>query len=83
MAAALWLLDQTDGPIVIGGESAGAHLTLTTALGLREKGLGDRIAGLVGLVSASHAPHRFPTLAKSEALGESPGTVSGDRNSEC
>lgn len=47
MAAARWLLDTVDGPIMIGGESAGAHLTAVTALGLRDEGLAERIAGLV------------------------------------
>jgi len=47
MAAARWLLDTVDGPVVIGGESAGAHLTAATALGLRDEGLAGRVAGLV------------------------------------
>lgn len=46
-AAARWLLDNRDGPVVIGGESAGAHLALVTALRLRDAGLVDRLAGLV------------------------------------
>ncbi|MEM1343681.1 MAG: alpha/beta hydrolase [Pseudomonadota bacterium] len=46
MAAALWALESAPGPLVIGGESAGAHLALLTALGLRERDLGGRVAGL-------------------------------------
>ena len=45
MAAARWVLEETDLPVVIGGESAGAHLSMVTAIGLREEGLGDRIKG--------------------------------------
>ena len=47
MAAARWLLDETDLPVVIGGESAGAHLSAVTAIGLRDAGLGERVQGLV------------------------------------
>ena len=42
--AALWAADQP-GPLFIGGESAGAHLTALTALALRERGI--EVAGLV------------------------------------
>lgn len=45
MKAAQWALMQ-GGPLFIGGESAGAHLSLLTALRLREKGL-QQAAGLV------------------------------------
>ncbi|MBB5516371.1 acetyl esterase/lipase [Rubricella aquisinus] len=50
--AALWLLEHgvaefgTD-QVLIGGESAGGHLTAVTALALKERGLADRLAGLV------------------------------------
>ena len=47
MAAAHWVMDQSDLPVVIGGESAGAHLALVTALGLRDDGFADRLRGLV------------------------------------
>lgn len=47
MAAARWALANYDLPVVIGGESAGGHLTMVTALGLREEGLIDRVRGLV------------------------------------
>lgn len=47
LAAARWVLDQSDLPVVIGGESAGAHLSLVTAIGLRDAGLAARIRGLV------------------------------------
>lgn len=47
MAAAHWVLEQSDLPMVIGGESAGAHLAVVTALGLRDAGLADRLRGLV------------------------------------
>lgn len=46
-AAARWLMDAHDGPVFIGGESAGAHLALVTALRLRDAGLIGRVAGLV------------------------------------
>ena len=46
-AAALWALQTGDGPLVIGGESAGAHLTVVTLLRLRAQGLLDRVAGTV------------------------------------
>ena len=47
LAAARWVLAETDLPVVIGGESAGGHLSAVTALALREEGLLDRIKGLV------------------------------------
>ncbi len=46
-AAALWALGEYDGPMVIGGESAGAHLCAVTLLRLRARGLARRIAGAV------------------------------------
>ena len=47
LAAARWALTRFDGPLVIGGESAGAHLALLTAIALRDLGAEERIAGLV------------------------------------
>ena len=47
LAAARWVMDESDLPVVIGGESAGAHLAAVTAIGLRGAGLGDRVKGLV------------------------------------
>lgn len=47
MAGARWALAQSDLPVVMAGESAGAHLALVTALGLRAEGLIDRVRGLV------------------------------------
>lgn len=47
LAAARWALATQTGPVVIGGESAGAHLALVTALALRDLGAGDRLAGIV------------------------------------
>lgn len=50
LAAAEWVLGENpcgDGPVVIGGESAGAHLALVTALSLRDAGRADRLRGLV------------------------------------
>lgn len=46
-AAARWALSEFDGPMMIGGESAGGHLTAVTALRLRAAGLIGRMAGLV------------------------------------
>lgn len=46
-AAALWALDAFDGPLLIGGESAGAHLSAVTLLRLRARGLISRVAGAV------------------------------------
>ncbi|MEM7744453.1 MAG: alpha/beta hydrolase [Pseudomonadota bacterium] len=47
LAAARWALESHDLPVIIGGESAGAHLTAVTAVQLRDAGLGSRIKGLV------------------------------------
>ena len=47
MAAARWVLETSDLPVIIGGESAGGHLTSVVGLGLREAGLLDRVRGLV------------------------------------
>lgn len=46
-AATLWALETFDGPVVIGGESAGAHLTAVTLLRLRARGMIGRVAGAV------------------------------------
>lgn len=47
MAATRWVLENSDLPVVIGGESAGGHLTATTALGLRAEDMASRLRGLV------------------------------------
>jgi len=47
LAAAVRVLETRPGPLVIGGESAGAHLAATVALALRDAGQGARMAGLV------------------------------------
>ena len=47
VAAAKWVLESSDLPVVIGGESAGGHLTSVVALALRDAGLLDRVRGLV------------------------------------
>lgn len=47
LAAARWALGQGGLPLLIGGESAGAHLAAVTAIGLRDEGVGGRVAGLV------------------------------------
>ncbi|MBX2856098.1 MAG: alpha/beta hydrolase [Rhodobacteraceae bacterium] len=50
LAAALWTLDQAKAkgvPAMIGGESAGAHLTMVTLLRLREMGRLSEVAGAV------------------------------------
>lgn len=44
-AAALWFVENVPGPLLIGGESAGAHLAAVTLLRLKARGLADRIAG--------------------------------------
>lgn len=46
-AAARWALDEFNGPMMIGGESAGAHLSAITLLRLRARGLRARVAGVV------------------------------------
>lgn len=46
-AAADWALRAFDGPVVVGGESAGAHLAAVTVLGLKARGLAGRLAGAV------------------------------------
>lgn len=46
-AAALWVLEKHGGPLVLGGESAGAHLAVVALLGLREAGLLERVRGAV------------------------------------
>lgn len=47
LAAARWVLSETDLPIVIGGESAGAHLAAVTSINLRDEGFADRVKGAV------------------------------------
>jgi acetyl esterase len=53
LASAIWFLDQAasgaygDGPLSIGGESAGAYLAVTTLLKLREAGLAGRFGAAV------------------------------------
>ncbi len=47
LAAANWVLEQNDLPVVIGGESAGAHLSAVTALALRTHAKARRICGTV------------------------------------
>ena len=57
--AAAWVLATQDGPVTIGGESAGAHLAACTLLRLRERGLAHRIAGAVllyGIYDLSGTP---------------------------
>jgi acetyl esterase len=46
-AAALWALEEFGGPLLIGGESAGGHLSAVTLLRLRQRGLTGEIAGMV------------------------------------
>lgn len=46
-AAALWALESFEGPVVIGGESAGGHLSAVTLLELKAAGRLARIAGAV------------------------------------
>ncbi|MEM7238227.1 MAG: alpha/beta hydrolase [Pseudomonadota bacterium] len=46
-AAAAWALETFDGPMIIGGESAGAHLSAITLLRLRERGEHKRVGGMV------------------------------------
>ncbi len=47
LAAARWALAAFEGPLFIGGELAGGHLAVVTAIGLRDAGLSGRVAGLV------------------------------------
>lgn len=47
LEAVHWVLANRPGPVVIGGESAGAHLAAVTALRLREEGVLGTVAGLV------------------------------------
>jgi acetyl esterase/lipase len=46
-AAALWALAECPGPLLIGGESAGAHLSVVTLLRLRGADQAGRVAGMV------------------------------------
>jgi acetyl esterase/lipase len=46
-AAALWALQEFGGPLVIGGESAGGHLSAATLLRLKARGLAGQVAGMV------------------------------------
>ncbi len=46
-AVTRWALGEFGGPVVVGGESAGAHLTALVLLRLRERGGLDAIAGVV------------------------------------
>lgn len=47
LAAARWVLANRTGPVVIGGESAGAHLAAVLLLRLRDEGALGRLAGAV------------------------------------
>ncbi|MGF1447199.1 MAG: alpha/beta hydrolase fold domain-containing protein [Pikeienuella sp.] len=47
LAAAIWALDTDPGPLVIMGESAGAHLAAATLLALKSADRLDRVAGSV------------------------------------
>ncbi len=67
-AAAKWLLDNGSGEfgaenLIIGGESAGGHLALSTALRVRDRlGAGDRLAGLnlvFGWYDVNGTPSQF------------------------
>jgi acetyl esterase len=46
-AAALWALEEFGGPLLIGGESAGGHLSAVTLLRLKARGLAGQVAGMV------------------------------------
>ena len=67
-AAAKWLLDNSGGEfgtehLMIGGESAGGHLALSTALRVRDRlGAGDRLRGLnlvFGWYDVNGTPSQF------------------------
>jgi len=67
-AAAKWLLDNSSGEfgsehLMIGGESAGGHLALSTALRVRDRlGAGDRLTGLnlvFGWYDVNGTPSQF------------------------
>lgn len=50
LAAAEWVIEAApygDGPVMLGGESAGAHLAAVTALSLRDRGEAGRVKGVV------------------------------------
>ncbi|MEM9043143.1 MAG: alpha/beta hydrolase [Pseudomonadota bacterium] len=47
LAAALWALKTYEGPVFIGGESAGAHLSAVTLLRLRSVGEAGRVEGMI------------------------------------
>lgn len=46
-AAALWALEEFGGPLLIGGESSGGHLSAVTLLRLKARGRAGRVAGVV------------------------------------
>jgi acetyl esterase len=46
-AAALWALEESSGPLLIGGESAGGHLSTVTLMRLKARGLVGRVAEMV------------------------------------
>lgn len=47
LAAAHWTLARYDGPLIVGGESAGAHLAAILLVQLRDEGFANRLAGAV------------------------------------
>ena len=54
-AAALWALEQYDGRLTIGGDSAGAHLAVVTLLRLRERrGISPRSFAAANLVFGAY-----------------------------
>lgn len=59
-AVARAVLDGGEGPVVIGGESAGANLSVGTLLRLRDDGLVDRIAA-ANLVYGDYAMGSLPS----------------------